>query len=231
MKEKLSCGVNPLTASAAAALTCLLIGCGSKQGEPEDPTVAGEDSPTPPSGEGVEPSDHDADLGDPAEAGPELHVPLIPKSESSISGYVELTETVKGVHVKVLVRDAEPGLHGVHIHEVADCSAPDGKSAGGHFNPAENPHGIPDKADEHHLGDLGNITIDSDGSGTLEHAVRYADLSEGGEMSFRGRGLIVHADPDTGEQPTGGSGARVACAELTEEAAAVARATADDDVD
>jgi Cu-Zn family superoxide dismutase len=29
----------------------------------------------------------------------------------------------------------KPGVHAIHIHEKSDCSAADGSSAGGHWNP------------------------------------------------------------------------------------------------
>jgi Cu-Zn family superoxide dismutase len=137
-----------------------------------------------------------------------------------------LIEDTRGVLVRVTLENAEPGLHGVHIHEVADCSAPDGSSAGPHFNPGKTDHGIPEESDEHHLGDLGNISVDEDTrTGVLEREVRFADLSETSDFSFMQRGLIVHADPDKGVQPSGDSGDRIACAELSEESAVVALET------
>lgn len=147
--------------------------------------------------------------------GPELSVPIAEKSGSGLAGSVSLVEATNGVTVHVKLSNVEPGLHGVHFHEKADCSALDAKSAGGHFNPGSSPHGLPSQP-ERHLGDLGNITVDSETrTGELTMVVHAADLSDGGEFSFLNRALIVHADPDTGEQPTGGSGERIGCAEVT----------------
>ena len=59
------------------------------------------------------------------------------------------------------------GTHGIHVHEKGDCTKPDFKSAGKHFNPeakqhgAENPKGF-------HAGDLGNIEVGSDGTADVE---------------------------------------------------------------
>ncbi|WP_370551987.1 superoxide dismutase family protein [Haliea sp. E1-2-M8] len=64
--------------------------------------------------------------------------------------------------VKVDLEGLEPGPHGFHVHEVGDCSADDGSSAGGHFNPYDTPHGALD-AGEHHVGDMGNVEADDDG--------------------------------------------------------------------
>jgi len=148
-------------------------------------------------------------------AGPELEVAIEAKSGSGLTGKAELTEVDNGVKVVVDVKHIEPGFHGVHIHEIADCSAPDASSAGEHFNPEGHPHALP--SDERkHLGDLGNlVAVGPDGQGRLEVVVPGATLEAGGSLSLLNRALVVHADRDTGEQPSGGSGARVGCAELT----------------
>ena len=41
------------------------------------------------------------------------------------------------------------GQHGAHIHEKADCSSPDAKSAGEHFAPDGHPHGLPPEEPRH----------------------------------------------------------------------------------
>jgi len=99
------------------------------------------------------------------------------------------------------------------VHEKGDCSAPDGASAGGHFNPAGNPHALP-TGNPRHLGDLGNITISPDGKGTLEIVAAGANLKDGDPNSFAGRAIIVHEKQDDGGQPTGNAGGRIGCAEI-----------------
>jgi Cu-Zn family superoxide dismutase len=64
-----------------------------------------------------------------------------------------------------------PGLHGFHIHEKGDCSAPDGTSAGGHFNPTGKPHGSPEHA-QHHAGDLMQLVADANGNARQVSYVR-----------------------------------------------------------
>jgi len=106
-----------------------------------------------------------------------------------------------------------PGLHGFHIHEKGDCSAPDGTSAGGHFNPSGMPHGDPAQAG-HHAGDLGNLRADAQGNAKLQMSIPTQEitLAANAPHSIIGRSLIVHADPDDFKtQPTGNSGKRVAC--------------------
>lgn len=106
-----------------------------------------------------------------------------------------------------------PGVHGFHIHEKGDCSAPDAMSAGGHFNPSGTHHGAPNKG-EHHGGDLGNITADANGKAELQLSIPISEINvmKNSPASIIGKGLIVHADPDDYKtQPTGNSGKRLAC--------------------
>ena len=118
-----------------------------------------------------------------------------PKSGSSLAGKGTLTETADGVKVELSLDHVSPGEHGAHVHEKGDCSAPDGASAGGHFNPASSPHALP-ATSPRHLGDLGNVTIDAEGKGTLEIVAPGANLKEGDPNSFVGRAIIVHEKKD-----------------------------------
>ncbi len=103
--------------------------------------------------------------------------------------------------------------HGFHIHEKGDCSAPDGSSAGGHFNPASAEHGRIEAA-AHHGGDMPNIVADAQGNAHVDGPVSSnVNAGKGDGFDIIGRGLIVHADPDDyTSQPTGNAGARLACA-------------------
>lgn len=128
---------------------------------------------------------------------------------STVSGEVVFTQTGSGIHVSANIQGLSEGKHGFHIHEYGDCSAADGTSAGGHFNPQENQHGAP--ADENrHIGDLGNLVAGPDGVATLDYT--DSKLTFSGVNSIIGRGIIVHAaEDDLISQPTGNAGARVAC--------------------
>ena len=139
--------------------------------------------------------------------------PIEAKSGSSLSGNVAMKEAEGGVEVTVNVEGAPPGMHGVHVHEIGDCSAEDAKSAGDHFNPLGHQHGLP-KAEQKHLGDLGNMMVGEDGTGQLTVTATGANLNEADERSFRGRALIVHEKEDTGAQPSGDAGGRIGCAVL-----------------
>ena len=128
---------------------------------------------------------------------------------NEVSGTVSFEEADGMVSIVADVIGLEPGQHGFHIHETGDCSAPDGTSAGGHFNPEETEHGAPD-ADMHHSGDLGNLEADEEGAAHLEVSVDFITLSEG-PSSVLTRAVIVHALEDDFGQPTGNAGPRLAC--------------------
>lgn len=103
------------------------------------------------------------------------------------------------------------GLHGFHIHETGDCSAADFTSAGGHFNPEGVEHACP-PATPRHAGDVGNIEIGEDGSGTLESSSDLITLDETAANSVIGKAVILHAgEDDCQTQPTGDAGGRLAC--------------------
>lgn len=133
------------------------------------------------------------------------------KSDSSVSGTVDFTTLTDGsVLVRVKLTGVRPGPHGIHIHAKGDCSAPDGSSAGGHFNPDAKEHGAPD-ATSHHAGDLGNVTADDKGIVQTEFINNSITLVPG-PHSVIGRAVVVHARADDFEsQPTGNSGPRIAC--------------------
>jgi len=146
-------------------------------------------------------------LGGPISA----EAPLAPTKGNTASGMVKFTEVDGGVVIDASVTGLSPGKHGFHIHEQGDCSAPDATSAGGHFNPTGKPHGDPAKGD-HHLGDMPMLVADANGNARFGTTLEGLTISGKGKGNIVGRGVIVHAAPDDfTTQPTGNSGARVAC--------------------
>ncbi len=134
---------------------------------------------------------------------------LIPTEGNAVSGTVTFIRSDDGIAIVANVSGLTPGHHGFHIHQYGDCSAPDGTSAGGHYNPHADAHGGP-QAEQRHVGDMGNLIAGEDGMGTLEYT--DSTVSFEGENSILGRGVIVHAgEDDLTTQPTGAAGARVAC--------------------
>ncbi|KAI6238058.1 Superoxide dismutase [Aphelenchoides fujianensis] len=142
------------------------------------------------------------------------------------TGTVWFTQEKQGgpVTVEGEIRGLAPGLHGFHVHQYGDrtngCT-----SAGPHFNPFGKTHGGPGgecptarfvqssrrlQDENRHVGDLGNVKVESDGSCKFN-----------GETNVVGRSLVVHAEeddlgkgtrgPKEESQKTGNAGARSAC--------------------
>jgi superoxide dismutase, Cu-Zn family len=135
---------------------------------------------------------------------------LQPTSGNKAAGTVSFSQRGDKLLVVAEVTGLTPGEHGFHIHEKGDCSAPDGTSAGGHFNPSGQAHGNPDSS-HHHLGDLPMLTADASGNAKLSVELDSITLAEG-SGNIVGRAVIVHQKADDFQtQPTGNSGGRVAC--------------------
>jgi Cu-Zn family superoxide dismutase len=103
-------------------------------------------------------------------------------------------------------------MHGIHLHAIGRCEGPDFKSAGGHWNPAGHQHGR-DNPMGAHLGDLPNFDVAGQTVASLTlpvGGITAADLADAD-----GTALVIHADPDDYKtDPSGNSGARIACAVL-----------------
>jgi Cu-Zn family superoxide dismutase len=127
---------------------------------------------------------------------------------SQVKGTITFTKTAEGIRVEGEITGLTPGKHGFHIHEFGDTTSPDGKSAGGHFNPKGEHHGGPD-AEHRHAGDFGNVEAGSDGTAKVSFVDKH--LTFDGATSILGRGLVVHAKADDlKSQPSGEAGDRVA---------------------
>ncbi len=132
-------------------------------------------------------------------------------NQPGVGGTVRFTEEPGGGGVRVVadVTGAKAGKHGFHIHETGDCSAPDYKSAGGHFNPSGAVHACA-PTDPRHSGDFGNIEVGPNGAGHMEMVA--TNLTFDGPSSLVGKAVILHAgEDDCKTQPSGDSGDRIAC--------------------
>jgi superoxide dismutase, Cu-Zn family len=108
------------------------------------------------------------------------------------------------------------GQHGLHLHTVGKCEAPGFTSAGAHLNPGGHQHGSANPQGSH-LGDLPNLSIDSNGAGTLTAELKVTRTeAESALFDADGTAIVIHAAPDDYRtDPTGGSGARIACGVLS----------------
>ena len=126
------------------------------------------------------------------------------------ANFVQLGDAVR---IVVDARGLPPGLKGVHIHETGKCEGPGFTTAGGHFNPEGKQHGALNPKGQH-AGDLPNINIGGDGTGRMESASKLVSLVAGPSSLFDadGSALVIHAAADDFQtDPTGNSGARIAC--------------------
>jgi len=141
-------------------------------------------------------------------------------ADENVSGHLSLTtlsHPKQAVLIQGRIYGLKPGLHGFHVHMNGELTS-QCKDAGGHFNPAGNPHSSPlDSA--RHVGDLGNIRTPpvwvTTHVGLIDGIVT---LGDGGENDIAGRAIVVHAgEDDLGKggdaesKKTGNAGARVAC--------------------
>lgn len=129
-------------------------------------------------------------------------------------GHAKFKAAGGGVEMSVTVMDLSPGVHAIHIHTAGQCEAPDFKTAGGHFNPANKKHGI-DNPEGHHAGDLPNLTVGANGKGTFKTTIQDVTLAGDGATSLfhaGGASVVIHEKPDDMKtDPAGNAGARLAC--------------------
>lgn len=147
-----------------------------------------------------------------------LTMRLDSKSGSSATGSVVFKQEDGIVTMIAVFSGLTPGEHAIHIHEKADCSADDGSSSGGHWNPTAEPHGKWGDAKGYHKGDIGNFIADENGHGTItkitdEWCIGCDDTNK----NIVGKAIIVHQGADDfTSQPSGAAGARVSCGGIIE---------------
>lgn len=185
---------------AGAILAFALAGCAS----PSSPVI---DAETPAD---TTTTSETAATGTPIATSPTKAIAVLyPTKGSDVKGTVTFTKVDEGLRIEADLSGLTPGEHGFHVHENGDCTANDGSSAGGHFNPEDMNHGAPGTTPRH-VGDFGNITADADGNAHYERVDSEATLS--GDDSVIGRAVIVHAHADDlTSQPSGDAGSREAC--------------------
>lgn len=144
-----------------------------------------------------------------ADTGPQVATAALMLADGTEVGTVTATGSGGGVTIDVSVTGMEPGLKGVHVHETGACT-PDFAAAGAHWNPANMTHGL-EGAEGQHAGDMPNIEIGEDGSGTLSYMLAMEATFEG-LMDADGSAFVVHAaEDDQMTDPSGESGDRLAC--------------------
>lgn len=125
-------------------------------------------------------------------------------------GTVRAWQTPGGVSFHVQAAGLPHGIHGLHVHSVGRCDPPDFTTAGGHWNPADKKHGMNNPAGPH-AGDLPNVEVAA--NGVLSATVTLPGATMAGLLDADGSALVLHAAADDYKtDPSGNSGARIACA-------------------
>lgn len=133
-----------------------------------------------------------------------------------IVGRATVTQEAGGARVRVEVEGLAAGTYGAHIHRTGRCEAPAFDSAGAHWNPTGQQHGFRNPSGRHR-GDLPNLVVGANGRGQLSFTIRAAMLrDEAGMLDADGAAVMIHAQADDYRtDPSGNSGARIACGVLS----------------
>ena len=129
-------------------------------------------------------------------------------------GVLRLEATDAGVRITGRLSGLAAGAHGIHFHQVGRCEGPAFTSAGAHFNPTGAQHGL-SNPNGPHAGDLPNIGSTAGMETVVDITTSRATLSDEGQNALfdtDGAALVVHAAADDQRtDPSGNSGARIAC--------------------
>jgi Cu-Zn family superoxide dismutase len=132
-------------------------------------------------------------------------------------GTAELMQVPDGVLIKLALKGAPAGDHAFHIHAVGKCEPPF-ESAGPHFNPTNDKHGL--LAGRGHAGDMPNLHIPKNGELEVEVINAAITLDKGKPNSVfhaGGTSVVLHAGKDDYKtDPAGNAGDRVACGVIGE---------------
>lgn len=123
-------------------------------------------------------------------------------------GEGSVLELARGTYFMLYVKGVSPsGSRGLHIDESTQCD-----KLIGHYNPDNAPHGDykRDGEGKAHVGDLGNIVIQEDGSGEMHRLLPGVRL-EGDQKNVFGKAIVLHEKEDSLTPPDGGAGEAIAC--------------------
>ncbi len=118
---------------------------------------------------------------------------------SGITGTATFTEVDGGIHVHIEIQNATAGLHAMHLH-TGSCA-----DIGPHWHPMGVPTGTPGipvvqatlDTPPIGIGEIGNISVSEDGTGTLEWTTPFWSLGGDPNTDILGKLIMVHKTGDT----------------------------------
>lgn len=130
-------------------------------------------------------------------------------SDGTYAGVATITQDGTGLKVSFMSQRLPIGPHAVHIHTTGKCDGPGFESAGAHWNPENKQHGT-ENPQGSHKGDLPNVTVAGNGTGSIMYTIPNTTLAD--VMDADGAAFMVHADADDNvSDPAGNAGGRIAC--------------------